>query len=150
VWVVFWSFRLMVALGILMIVLGLWGAWLWRSGGLFASRLYLRYFTLMGPAGFAAVVLGWVTAEVGRQPWVAYGVIRTADAVSPVPAAHVAASLLVFLVAYAVVFSAGALYILRLLARGPDAAEPPPEPELPRAPGTPLAAAPHAEDGAGR
>ena len=141
--VVFWSFRLMVGLGFLMIALGLWGAWLWWRGRLFTSRLYLRFAVAMGPAGFAAVVLGWITAEVGRQPWVVYGVIRTADAVSPVAAGSVGASLLIFLAVYAIVFTAGALYILRLLARGADAAEPPLGPEVPRAPGTALAAASH-------
>ena len=142
VFVVFWSFRLMVALGLLMTALGLWGAWLWRGGRLFSTRSYLRFAVAMGPAGFAAVVLGWVTAEVGRQPWVAYGVLRTADAVSPVPAAHVAISLLAFLTVYAIVFSTGVLYILRLIGRGPETDAEPPDSELPRAPGTAMAAAP--------
>jgi cytochrome d ubiquinol oxidase subunit I len=141
VFIVFWAFRLMVALGLLMIALGLWGAWLWWRRALDAARLYLRFAVAMGPAGFLAVVLGWMTAEVGRQPWVAYGVLRTADAVSPVPAAHVGFSLLLFITVYAVVFSAGAVYILRLLGRGADEMQAPP-PEIPRAPGTPLAAAP--------
>jgi hypothetical protein len=73
--------------------------------------------------GFVAVLTGWITAEVGRQPYVVYGVLRTADAVSPVPAAPVATSLLFFMVVYAIVFSAGALYILRLMANGPDTDE---------------------------
>ena len=77
--------------------------------------------------GFIAVLAGWITAEVGRQPYVVYGVLRTADAVSPVAAASVATSLLVFIVVYAIVFSAGALYILRLIAKGPDTEEPPPQ-----------------------
>jgi cytochrome d ubiquinol oxidase subunit I len=141
VFIVFWSFRLMVALGLLMTALGLWGAWLWRGGRLFATRIYLRFAVAMGPAGFAAVVLGWITAEVGRQPWVAYGVVRTAEAVSPVPAAHVAISLLAFLTVYAVVFSTGVLYILRLIGRGPETDAEPPGPEMPRAPGTAMAAA---------
>jgi cytochrome d ubiquinol oxidase subunit I len=129
-----------------MIALGLWGAWLWWRGRLFETKAYLGFAVAMGPAGFLAVVLGWITAEVGRQPWVAYGVLRTADAVSPVPAGHVAFSLLAFIVVYAIIFSGGALYILRLLNHGPEGAEPPP-PEMPRAPGTPLAAAPKNEEG---
>jgi cytochrome d ubiquinol oxidase subunit I len=98
----------------------------------------------MGPAGFVAVIAGWVTAEVGRQPWVVYGLMRTRDAVSPVTAHEVSASLLAFLVVYAVVFTAGALYILRLMAQGPlGGAAAPMSPED-RDPGAPLAAAPEA------
>ena len=73
----------------------------------------------MGPAGFVAVIAGWVVAEVGRQPYVVYGVLRTADAVSPVGAGQVSASLLGFMIVYAVIFSVGVLYILRLIAEGP-------------------------------
>jgi cytochrome d ubiquinol oxidase subunit I len=85
------------------------------------------------------VLTGWITAEVGRQPYVVYGVLRTADAVSPVSAASVATSLLFFIVVYAIVFSAGALYILRLMGKGPESDEPPPQSKQP--PGTPLGAA---------
>jgi cytochrome d ubiquinol oxidase subunit I len=138
--VVFWSFRLMVGLGMLMIGLGIWGAVLWARSRLFDSRLFLWAAVAMGPAGFAAVVLGWITAEVGRQPWVAYGVLRTRDAVSPVATGAVAASLIIFMVVYAVVFTAGAIYILRLLAQGPDLRPEAPATDLPRAPGSPLAA----------
>ena len=76
--VVFWSFRIMVGLGVAMIGLGLWGLWLWWRRGLERTRLFLRATVLMGPAGFIAVIAGWTTAEVGRQPWVVYGVMRTA------------------------------------------------------------------------
>ena len=91
------------------------------------------------PSGFVAVLTGWITAAVGRQPYVVYGVLRTADAVSPVLAGSVATSLLFFIVVYGIVFSAGALYILRLLAKGPDSDEPVPDSNQP--PGTPLGAA---------
>ena len=138
--VVFWSFRIMVGLGLAMIGLGVWGAWLWLRGGPERSRLFLRAAVLMGPAGFAAVIAGWTTAEVGRQPWLVWGVMRTAAGASPVTAHEVGASLLAFLLVYAVVFSAGALYILRLLGAGPAAASQPlaggSEP-----PGSPLGAA---------
>ncbi|MDD3837569.1 MAG: cytochrome ubiquinol oxidase subunit I [Phenylobacterium sp.] len=143
--IVFWSFRVMVGLGLLMIALGAWGAWLyWRRGGPEANRSFLRACVAMGPTGFIAVIAGWIVAEVGRQPWVVYGVLRTADAVSPVGAGEVSASLLGFLVVYAIVFSVGALYILRLIAEGPvqGAAEPPPDRPGPRQPSQPLAAAP--------
>ncbi|HVN00831.1 MAG TPA: cytochrome ubiquinol oxidase subunit I [Caulobacteraceae bacterium] len=139
--VVFWSFRVMVGLGFAMIGLGLWGGALWLRRGLERSRLFLAATMLMGPAGFAAVVAGWITAEVGRQPWVVYGLMRTRDAVSPVGVHEVQASLLAFLAVYALIFSAGVLYILRLIAQGPEAgvAEPP---APTGAPGSAFAAAP--------
>jgi cytochrome d ubiquinol oxidase subunit I len=80
---------------------------------------------LMAPSGFIAVLAGWVSAEVGRQPYVVYGVLRTADAISPVTAEQVSLSLLVFMVVYAIVFSTGVLYILRLIWKGPDEDETP-------------------------
>jgi cytochrome d ubiquinol oxidase subunit I len=143
VFLVFWSFRVMVGLGAAMIGLGLWGLWLWVRGGPERSRLYLRAAVLMGPGGFVAVIAGWITAEVGRQPWVVTGLMRTADGVSPVGAGQVSASLLGFLIVYAIVFSVGALYILRLIGRGPEGPEPAPHPL--RAPGSPLAAAPQGD-----
>jgi cytochrome d ubiquinol oxidase subunit I len=139
--VVFWAFRIMVGLGLLMILEGLWGALLWLRGRLDRSALFLRFATVMGPAGFVAVVAGWTTAEVGRQPYVVYGWLRTAEAVAPVGPAQVSISLLAFLIVYAVVFCVGALYILRLMAQGPEAAPPKPPPGL-RPPGSPLGAAP--------
>jgi len=147
--IVFWAFRIMVGLGVLMILLGLWGGWLaWRKGGPETSRTYLRACVAMGPAGFIAVIAGWVVAEVGRQPWVIYGVMRTENAASPVRAGAVSASLLGFLVIYAVVFSAGALYMLRLFGEGPAGGAEEPSPLEPRAPGTPLARAPDEPEGA--
>ena len=138
VWVVFWAFRVMVGMGLIMIALGAWGAAVWAMKRLDAATLYQRALVLAAPSGFIAVLAGWIAAEVGRQPYVVYGVLRTADAVSPVPAASVAASLLFFIVAYAIVFSAGALYILRLIGKGPDTEEPAPTTQQP--PGTPLGA----------
>jgi len=141
--VVFWAFRVMVGLGVAMIGLGLWGAWLcWRRAGPATSPLFLRAAVAMGPAGFVAVICGWIVAEVGRQPYVIYGVLRTADAVSPVAAGPVSVSLLAFMALYAVVFSVGGLYILRLIAEGPVAGAAEPAPGLQRAPGSALAAAP--------
>jgi cytochrome d ubiquinol oxidase subunit I len=149
VFIVFYAFRVMVGLGIAMIGLGLWGAWLvWRTPGPEHSKLFLWASVLMGPMGFVAVICGWIVAEVGRQPYVIYGVLRTKDAVSPIGAGQVSVSLLTFMVVYALIFSVGALYILRLMAAGPRAA-----PEAPtgtsRPPGAALAAAGREpEDGA--
>jgi cytochrome d ubiquinol oxidase subunit I len=77
----------------------------------------------MGPAGFVAVIAGWVTTEVGRQPWVIYGLLRTRDAVSPVAAPAVTGSLVAFVIVYFAVFGAGTMYILRLMARAPEEGE---------------------------
>jgi cytochrome d ubiquinol oxidase subunit I len=139
VWITFWAFRVMVGMGVVMLVLGVWGAGAWALKRLDASLWYHRALVLAAPSGFVAVLAGWITAEVGRQPYVVYGVLRTADAVSPVPAASVATSLLFFIVVYAIVFSAGALYILRLIAKGPQSDEPAPQSDQP--PGTPIPAA---------
>jgi cytochrome d ubiquinol oxidase subunit I len=139
VWITFWSFRVMVGMGLIMVALGAWGAVVWLMRRLDGAILYQRALVLAAPSGFIAVLAGWIAAEVGRQPYVVYGVLRTADAASPVAASAVAASLLFFIVVYAIVFSAGALYILRLMAKGPDTAEAPPHTRQP--PGTPLGAA---------
>jgi cytochrome d ubiquinol oxidase subunit I len=136
---VFWSFRTMVGLGLAMIGLGLWGGWLWWRRALERTPLFLRATILMGPAGFVAVIAGWITAEVGRQPWAVYGLMRTSAGVSPVTAHEVSASLISLLVVYAIIFTAAVLYMLRLMGQGPAAAAAP-APEA-RAPGAALAAA---------
>ena len=147
VFMVFWAFRIMVGLGMLMIGLGLWGAvLLWRKK-LFDSRWFLRFAVVMGPSGFIAVLAGWMVTEIGRQPWVVYGVLRTADAVSPVTSGEVLTSLLVYITVYSIVFTAGALFILRLMAEGPKAVITARAPEERRAPGSPLAKAPDNVDG---
>ena len=139
VWITFWAFRVMVAMGVVMVALGLWGAVVWLMKRLDGATFYQRALVLAAPSGFIAVLAGWITAEVGRQPYVVYGVMRTADAVSPVTAESVAASLLFFMIAYAIVFSAGALYIFRLIAKGPDTEETPPR-DTNEPPGTPMGA----------
>ncbi|HWM70009.1 MAG TPA: cytochrome ubiquinol oxidase subunit I [Steroidobacteraceae bacterium] len=117
--VVFWSFRVMVGLGVLMIALGAWAAWArWRST-LYHSRTLLRCAVFMGPAGIIAMLAGWITTEVGRQPWVVYGLLRTADAVTPHSTAELGLSLVLFVVVYFTVFGAGIRYLLRLIAVGP-------------------------------
>lgn len=136
------GFRVMVGLGVLMLVVGFWGAFLtWRKQ-VFGNRWFLRFAVAMGPSGFIAVLAGWMVTEVGRQPWVVYGVLRTRDAVAPVIASQVATSLLAYVTVYAIVFTAGAIYILRLMAEGPIAAHIEPEPRSPRSPGSPMARMP--------
>src|SRR5262245_14807118 len=122
--IVFWSFRIMVGLGVLMILVGLWSLWLRWRGRLTDSPLLLRTSVLMAPSGFIAVLAGWITTEVGRQPYTVYGLLRTAQSVSPVDAQAVAASLIAFIVVYFLVFGAGTFYILRLMRRPPGPAEP--------------------------
>jgi cytochrome d ubiquinol oxidase subunit I len=117
----------MVGIGLLMVLAGLTGLVLrWRSR-LYDLPLFLRAMTAMGPAGFIAIVAGWITTEVGRQPWLVYGLMRTAEGRSPIAAPAVAGSLAAFLVVYVLVFGAGILYLLRLMTAPPDAGQPPPQ-----------------------
>ncbi|MBX9592427.1 MAG: cytochrome ubiquinol oxidase subunit I [Hyphomonadaceae bacterium] len=122
--IVFWSFRIMVGLGTLMILVGLWSLWLRFRGRLTESPALLRLTVLMGPSGFIAVLAGWITTEVGRQPYTVYGLLRTADSVSPIDAQAVGASLVAFIVVYFLVFGAGTYYLLSLMHRPPDLSEP--------------------------
>jgi cytochrome d ubiquinol oxidase subunit I len=122
--VVFWSFRIMVGLGLLMLALGVWSLVAYLRGRLFETRALHSFATLMGPAGFVAVIAGWVTTEVGRQPYTVYGLLRTAESASPLAAPAVGASLIAFIVVYFAVFSVGTWYILRLMSHAPVPAEP--------------------------
>ncbi|HEY3786572.1 MAG TPA: cytochrome ubiquinol oxidase subunit I [Steroidobacteraceae bacterium] len=117
---VFFAFRIMVGIGLFLIALGLTGAWLWKRQKLFTARWYLRVATYTWPLGFLAILAGWVTTETGRQPYVAYGILRTDQALSPVSAATVAGSLVAFVLAYTIVFSIGVYYIRRLVLGGPQ------------------------------
>jgi cytochrome d ubiquinol oxidase subunit I len=120
---VFWSFRIMVGLGIAMLSLGVWSLVERVRGRLYDSPLLHRAAVLMGPAGFIAVIAGWVTTEVGRQPYTVYGQLLTADSISPLAAPAVATSLAVFVVVYFAVFGAGAAYLARMMGRLPTAQE---------------------------
>jgi cytochrome d ubiquinol oxidase subunit I len=122
--IIFWSFRIMVGIGTLMILVGAWSLWLRFRHRLADSALLLRAVVLMGPSGFIAVLAGWITTEVGRQPYTVYGLLRTADSVSPIAAPAVAASLIAFIVVYFLVFGAGTYYLLRLMAHAPEPHEP--------------------------
>jgi len=116
----FYAFRVMVGIGLLMIVLAWWGAWqMWR-GRLESSPAFLRLAALSWPGGFIAILSGWIVAEVGRQPWLVTGLLRTDEAASPVSGGEVATTLVLFLIVYAVVFAAGIYYMNRLINRGPS------------------------------
>jgi len=124
--ILFFSFRLMVGLGMLMLLLGVSGLVMRRRRRFFESKPLHRFALGMAPAGFLALLSGWVTTEAGRQPYTVYGVLRTADSVSPIALPGIATSLLCFVVVYFVVFGAGLALLLRLLGMEPHAGEPGP------------------------
>jgi cytochrome d ubiquinol oxidase subunit I len=142
--IIFWTFRLMVGLGMLMLLLGIWGLYLRWRGGLYHSKLFLRFATAMGPAGLIAILAGWLTTEIGRQPWVVYGVMRTKDAVSNHSALALSTTLIVFIVMYFMVFGTGITYMLKLVAKGPEPFDdyPPRDLGQTQRPARPLSAAP--------
>jgi cytochrome d ubiquinol oxidase subunit I len=121
--ITFWSFRIMVGLGFLMMGLGLFSLWMRWRGKLYDSRLLHIFAMAMGPAGFIAVLAGWITTETGRQPFTVYGLLRTVDSVSPLAAPAVASSLIAFVIVYFLLFTAGVVYILRLMAAPPHHGE---------------------------
>lgn len=143
--IVFWSFRVMVALGMLMIFVGLWSAWLRWRGGLYTNRLFLRLVMCMGPAGLIAMLSGWFTTEIGRQPWVVYGLMRTANASSNHSVGQLTITLVLFVVVYFMLFGAGFGYMMRLVRKGPKTHEgddtPHGGPGQKRTPARPLSAA---------
>ncbi|UGB45991.1 cytochrome ubiquinol oxidase subunit I [Frateuria edaphi] len=115
----FFSFRVMVGLGLLMLALALLGLWRWKRGSLVRDRWYLKAWVVMIPSGFIALLTGWWVAEVGRQPWVVQGLMRTSQAASDVPASSVLASLITFVVVYLGIFGAGIWYLFKLFRDGP-------------------------------
>jgi cytochrome d ubiquinol oxidase subunit I len=117
---VFFAFRVMVGIGTLMLLLVAWSALTWRRNRLQQSKAMLRAWMVMTPAGFIAVLAGWYTTEIGRQPYVIYGLMRTADAGSAVDASSVLTSLIVFATVYLFVFVSGTYYLLKLLRKGPQ------------------------------
>jgi cytochrome bd ubiquinol oxidase subunit I len=121
--IVFWAFRIMVGLGLLMAAVGVWAAWLRLRSRLYVSPWLRRAVLAMAPSGFIALLSGWTVTEVGRQPFTVYGLLRTADSVSPVGLPGVAASLAAFVTVYAIVFGAGFVFLLRLVRRPPTVGE---------------------------
>ncbi|HWV62603.1 MAG TPA: cytochrome ubiquinol oxidase subunit I [Oxalicibacterium sp.] len=117
--IVFWTFRVMVGLGICMILLGIIGMLLYRRGSLWRNRFFLRCAVLMGPSGLIAILAGWYTTEIGRQPWTVYGVLRTADSVSRHSADQLGLTLVLFVIVYFAVFGTGIGYLIRLVRVGP-------------------------------
>ena len=129
--ILFFCFRVMVGLGIAMIGLGLWSLWHRWSGTLFTSRWLQGAAVLMGPAGFVALLAGWFVTEAGRQPYTVYGLLRTADSVSPLAAPAVASSVAAFIVVYFAVFGTGIFYLLRMMYTPPALHEAEPQVGVP-------------------
>jgi cytochrome d ubiquinol oxidase subunit I len=127
----FWSFRIMVGMGFLMLGLGLLSLWMRWRGTLYESRLLHMFAVAMAPSGFIAVLAGWITTETGRQPFTVYGLLRTVDAASPLAAPAVASSLIAFVIVYFTVFTAGVIYLLRLMAEPPHHGERGPSKDAP-------------------
>jgi len=121
--IVFWSFRIMVGMGLLMLLLGALGLILRLRNRLYDTPWFQRFALAMGPSGLIALLAGWITTEVGRQPWVVYGVLRTADAASPLSSQQVGTSLLILVIVYFLVFGTGIYYMLKMMAKGPDAGD---------------------------
>ena len=121
--IVFWTFRIMVGIGILMLVMGVWSLWARWRGSLYASPWLQRLALFMGPMGFVAVLAGWATTEVGRQPFTVFGLLRTADSASPLEAPAVAASLIAFVIVYFAVFGVGTWFIIKLMGHEPHPGE---------------------------
>ena len=116
----FFAFRIMLALGLAMAGLGLWALWRRWRGSIYEDRWLQRAAFAMGPTGFAALLAGWFVTETGRQPFLIYGLMRTSEGVSAVSAGAVAASLTAFVLVYLLVFGAGTLYALAMMARPPE------------------------------
>lgn len=118
--IVFWTFRIMVGLGLLMLLIGVIHLFLRQRGRLYESRWFHQVCRALAPIGFIAMIAGWITTEVGRQPWVVYGLLRTTDAVSPVPFRDVVISFALILVVYGIIFGIFYfLYLFKTIRTGP-------------------------------
>jgi len=124
VFILFWSFRLMVAIGFILLIVMIWAAVLWRKGRLYENRSFLKTLLVIHPLGFLATEFGWITNEVGRQPWLVYRLFRTSEGVSPIPAGNVIWSLSLFLIIFLVVGTSYFYYVFKTLRTGPDLAGP--------------------------
>src|SRR5690554_2704519 len=139
----------MVGLGLLMLALGGWALWRRWRGTLYEGKWFLRFATVMGPSGVIAILAGWYTTEIGRQPWVVYNVMRTADAVSDHSVVTMSVTLVAFIVVHFIVFGVGTRHMLKLVGKGMEADEDDPGTaprNSVRRPARPLSAAPDLSD----
>ena len=116
---VFYGFRIMYCTAMVMFGVGVSSVWLRWKGRLFTSKSFLRTLVLMTPSGLVATLAGWYLAETGRQPWVIFGILKTIDAISPVPAQALLSTLIAFVCIYSVFMAAFLYFALRLIRRGP-------------------------------
>jgi cytochrome bd ubiquinol oxidase subunit I len=129
--IVFWSFRVMVGIGMAMALIGVWSL-IHRIRGRLRDAVWLQRATVaMGPMGFVAVLAGWFVTEAGRQPYTVYGLLRTADSASPLAAPAVATSLAAFIVVYTIVYGAGFFFLVRMMGKTPDDSHSGLDPNLP-------------------
>jgi cytochrome d ubiquinol oxidase subunit I len=129
--VLFMTFRLMIAIGFLFLFIMVWALLLWRKGRLFEARSFLRVLVVFQPLGWIAVELGWMTAEMGRQPWLVYGLARTSEGASPIRAGNVVWSLALFIATFIIIGGSYLYYVLRAFRQGPDMASPIPPVQRP-------------------
>ena len=138
----FFAFRIMVGIGLIMLAVVLIGNFMRIGGRLYESRAFLKCCELVAPLGFVAVLAGWTTTEVGRQPWLVYGLLRTSDSVSPsLTGTDVALSFAGYIIAYLIMFPAGGLLMARIIRKGPDGS-PAQSPVVGGRPGEPIHALP--------
>src|SRR5271157_3721004 len=114
----------MAAIGTIFLLIMIWAAFLWWKGRLFETRLFLLALVVMVPLGFLATELGWITTEMGRQPWLVYNLFRTAEGVSPIPVENVIWSLSLLFIIYPIIGGSYFFYVLKTLRRGPDLSSP--------------------------
>jgi cytochrome bd ubiquinol oxidase subunit I len=129
--IVFWTFRFMVAIGFLFLLVMCWAAYLWKRGRLFETRSFLWALVVIQPLGFLATELGWITTEVGRQPWLVYNLMRVSEGISPIPAGNVLWSISLFLAIFPVVMASYLYYVFKTLRHGPDLESPIPPIQIP-------------------
>ena len=122
--ILFWTFRFMVGIGFVLLGIMVWAAVLWRRGRVYERRPFLRTLVMAHPLGFIATELGWITTEVGRQPWLVYQLMRTSEGVSPIPAGNVIWSLALFLIIFPAIGATYLYFILGTLRKGPDITSP--------------------------
>lgn len=127
----FLTFRIMVGIGTLLLLVMVWGFFLWRKGRILEYRPFLWTLLIIHPLGFLAVEAGWITTESGRQPWLVYGLMRTVEGISPVPAGNVIWSLSLFLIIFATVGFTYSYYVLKMIRQGPDVSSPVPAVQRP-------------------
>jgi cytochrome d ubiquinol oxidase subunit I len=122
--ILFWTFRLMVAIGFIFFLVMAWAGVLWRRGILYTHRPFLRTLVVIQPLGFLATEVGWITTEMGRQPWLVYNLMRTAEGISPIPAGNVLWSLSLIVIIFGLIGGSYFYYVLKTLRRGPDLESP--------------------------